>query len=98
MTSGCAKVAETGSFSINEDVAINPKASLGDGEMTWIQFGVSGSTKPDVLITCGQEIGITVGLGKFVATGGIMVGQKSTCSGKVEVTKTLVSGITSVVD
>lgn len=94
MISGSAKVIVTGSFSINEDVLINAPASFGDGEMTWIQFGISGSSKPNALITYGenQETGVSVGLGKAVATGGLMVGEKSTCTGKVQVTETLISG------
>jgi hypothetical protein len=93
-TGGSAKVVVTGSFSINEDVAINQQASIGAGDMTWIQFGASGSAKPNALITYGdnQETGITVALGKMLATGGIMVGEKSECSGKVQVTSTLISG------
>jgi hypothetical protein len=33
-----------------------------------------------------------VGEGKFIATGGIMPGEKSLCSGKVKVTGDLISG------
>ncbi len=91
---GSAKVVVTGSFSINEDVRINTKASFGDGESTWLQFGASGSATPNVLITYGEtrEIGITIGRGKLVATGGIVPGEKSECSGKADVTAKLVSG------
>jgi hypothetical protein len=91
---GSALVKVTGAFSISEDVSINTKASYGDGESTWLQFGASGSAEPNALITYGEtkEIGITVGKGKLVATGGIMPGEKSECSGKVEVTQKLVSG------
>ena len=94
MTSGSAKVIVTGAFSINEDVPINAKASFGDGDMTWIQFGVSGSDKPNALITYGdnKETGITVAKGKMLTTGGLMVGEPSTCSGKVDVTNTLITG------
>jgi hypothetical protein len=91
---GSAKIQVTGAFTINEDVAVNTQASYGDGEVTWLQFGASGSDKPNATITYGEtrEIGITVGRGKLVATGGITPGEKSTCTGKVEVTPTLVSG------
>jgi hypothetical protein len=91
---GSAMVIVTGSHSIREEVPINAQASFGDGEMTWLQFGVSGSDKLDVLITyaADREIGITIGRGKVIATGGIMRGEESECSGKVEVTGTLISG------
>ena len=91
---GSAKLIVTGAFAINEDVPINKQASFGDGESSWLQFGASGSERPNVLITYGEtkEIGITVGKGKLMATGGIMSGEKSECSGKVEVTPSLVSG------
>jgi hypothetical protein len=92
-TGGSAKVTVTGSVQIEQEVAINTKASYGDGEMTWLQFGISGSEAPNAVITYSeQEIGITVGRGKFIATGGIMTGERSQCSGTVEVAATLVSG------
>ena len=93
-TSGSAKLIVTGTFSINEDVAINAQASFGDGTATWIQFGNSGSAQPNALITYGdtKEIGITVGRGKLIATGGIMPGEPSQCSGKVDVKDKLIEG------
>lgn len=93
-TGGSVKIVVTGSFSVNADVPINAQASIGAGDMTWLQFGVSGSSAPEALITYGdnKETGITVGSGKNVATGGMMPGEKPTCSGKVEVTATLISG------
>ena len=93
-TAGTAKLIVTGSFSINADVPINAQASFGDGEATWLQFGASGSDQPNVLITYGdtKEIGITVGRGKLIATGGIMPGETSQCSGKAEVTAKLITG------
>lgn len=92
--SGSVKIVVTGSFSINADVPINAQASIGDGDMTWLQFGVSGSNAPEALITYGdnKETGITVGSGKQVATGGMMPGEKPTCTGSVQVTATLISG------
>ena len=93
-TGGSAKVTVTGSARIDADIPLNAQASYSDGEVTWLQFGVSGSEDPEALITYGdtKEIGITVGKGKFVATGGIIPGEKSECSGKVQVTGSLVSG------
>jgi hypothetical protein len=91
---GSIKVKVTGTFSIDEDVQINTKASIGDGEMTWLQFGASGSAEPNALITFNTmgETGITVGRGKLITTGGIMPGEKSQCTGKVEVMAKLISG------
>jgi hypothetical protein len=91
---GSAKVVVTGAFSISEDVKINTKASFSDGESTWLQFGNSGSAKPNALITYSdiKEIGISIGKGKLSATGGIMPGEKSECSGKAQVKPKLVSG------
>lgn len=93
-TGGSVKILVTGSFNVNADVPINTQASIGAGDMTWLQFGVSGSSAPEALITYGdnQETGITVGSGKNVATGGMMPGEKPTCTGNVQVTATLISG------
>ena len=93
-TGGSVKIVVTGSFTVNADVSINTQASIGDGEMTWLQFVVSGSATPEALITYGQndDTGVTVGSGKNVATGGITPGEKPTCTGKAEVTATLISG------
>ncbi len=93
-TGGSVKILVTGSFNVNADVPINTQASIGAGDMTWLQFGVSGSSTPEALITYGdnKETGITVGLGKNVATGGMMPGEKPTCTGNVQVTATLISG------
>lgn len=93
-TSGSIKIVVTGSFRVDTDVPINTKASISAGDMTWLQFGVSGSNEPEALITYGdnKETGVTVGSGKQVATGGMMPGEKPTCSGKVDVTATLISG------
>jgi hypothetical protein len=90
---GSAKVTVRGSVQIDQEVAINTQASFGDGEMTWLQFGASGSETPNALITYGNgEVGITVGRGKFLATAGIVPGEAPQCSGKVDVTGALVSG------
>ncbi len=93
-TAGSAKVTVRGAVQIDQDVAINTQASVGDGEVTWLQFGVSGSATPNSLITYGEtgEIGISVAKGKFVATAGIVPGEAPQCSGKTDVAKTLVSG------
>ena len=91
---GSAKVTVTGSATIAQDIPLNAQASYSDGEVTWLQFGESGAATPNSLITYGEtkEIGIAVAKGKFIATGGIMPGEKSQCSGTVEVTDTTVAG------
>jgi hypothetical protein len=87
-TGGSAKVKVTGAFQVDGDVAINTKASFGDGEKTWIQFGASGSAEPNALMTYGDgEIGITVGKAKNIVTA-----EAGQCKGKTEVTATSVSG------
>jgi hypothetical protein len=93
-TAGSAKVTVSGSATIEEEIPLNTQASLSEGEVTWLQFGASGSEAPNALITYGEtkEIGISVGKGKFIVTGGIMPGEKSQCSGTVKVTETEISG------
>lgn len=93
-TGGSAKVTVTGSATMDVEIPINDKASYGDGTVTWLQFGASGAPEPNLLITYGEtgETGITVGRGKLTATGGIMPGEKSACSGQAKATATLVSG------
>ena len=93
-TGGSAKVTVTGSAAIDAEIPINEQASYSDGEVTWLQFGISGGADPEALITYGdtKEIGISVGKGKLSATGGIIPGDKSECAGTVKVTGSLVSG------
>jgi hypothetical protein len=86
--SGSARIQVTGSFQINEDVAINKQASFSDGEMTWLQFGVSGAETPNALLTVSpDEVGITVSRGKWLATAGA-----EACTGKMVVTAVSVLG------
>lgn len=86
--SGSSKILVTGSFQVNEVVAINKQASMSDGEMTWLQFGVSGAETPNALLTISpDEVGITVSRGKWVATAGAEV-----CKGKMVVTAVSVLG------
>jgi hypothetical protein len=91
---GSAKVTVTGSVKIDEEIPINAPASYSDGEVSWLQYGASGAPEPNLLITYGQgrEIGISVGKGRFIATGGIMEGEKSQCSGTVTVQKSSIVG------
>lgn len=85
---GSATVTVTGSFQVKAEIPINQQASLSDGEMTWLQYGASGSETGDVLVTVSPyEIGVSVGLGKKTATAGA-----EDCSGKIDVTARQVTG------
>src|SRR5262245_41446196 len=65
---GSAKVTVTGSFQINEDIAIDKEASLSDGEMTWLQYGASGLEAPNALVTVSTgEVRLHVARGKQTA-------------------------------
>jgi hypothetical protein len=93
-TGGSAKVTVSGSAKIDREIPLNTQASYSDGEMTWLQFGISGSEEPNALITYGEtkEIGISVGKGKFIVTGGIAPGEESQCTGQAKVTGTSIAG------
>ena len=81
-TSGSATVKVTGAFRIDAVVPINTQASMADGEMTWLQFGASGSQDPNALITVSSyEIGVSAGQGKQIFTAGA-----EDCTGKITVT------------
>lgn len=85
---GNAKLRVAGSFAIDANVPINKPASIGDGEMTWLQYGDSGSAAPNVGVTISTyEVGVSVGLGKKVAT----IGAEK-CKGKMTVTGNLITG------
>lgn len=93
-TGGSVTLKVTGAFSIDGEVDLNTKASISGGDMTWLQFGASGADEPNVLITFTDigETGINVARGKLTSTVGIMPGEKSECSGKVDVTAKEISG------
>ena len=85
---GSAKVKVTGSFVIDAIIPINAEASIGDGEMTWLQYGDSGAETPNFLVTVSTwEIGLGPGLGKQTATAGA-----ADCAGKMTVKATAVNG------
>jgi hypothetical protein len=87
-TGGSATIVVTGSFQIEKEVPINTAASFSDGEMTWLQFGVSGSPEPNALITYGPNgDGVNAALGRKTAIAGA-----EDCKGTVEVTATQVTG------
>lgn len=92
-TGGSAKVKVTGSSQIDAEVPINTLASISDGDHVWIQYGASGAPTPNALITVHDgELGFSVGKGKFIVTASIMEGGEAQCSGKTDVTPSLVSG------
>jgi len=87
-TGGSATVKVTGAFTIDADVPINTAASIGDGEMTWLQYGDSGSSSPNALVTRGEfGLGIQVAVGKDTA-----IAEGENCTGTLQVTATSVSG------
>jgi hypothetical protein len=91
--SGSATLVVRGAVQIDAEIALNAVASLSDGEMTWLHFGDSGSAAPHVGVTVSPyELGVNVGRGRFVATGGLIPGETSECSGKAEVTASSVAG------
>ncbi len=92
--SGNIQIKVTGAFAMNETVALNTMASIGDGDMTWLQYGVSGSAQPEALITFTDtnEIGIFVARNKMQATSGVGGNEKPWCTGKVDVTGKRITG------
>lgn len=92
--SGSIRIKVTGAFAMNETVALNTVASIGLGDMTWLQYGVSGSAQPEALITFTDtnEIGILVARDKLQATSGVGGNEKPWCTGKVDVTAKGIAG------
>jgi hypothetical protein len=85
---GSAKITVTGSFQINDDIAIDKEASLSDGEMTWLQYGASGLEAPNALVTVSTtEFGLHVARGKQTATAGA-----EDCSGDLVVSGNSITG------
>jgi hypothetical protein len=85
---GSAKVTVTGSFQINDEIAIDKEASLSDGEMTWLQYGASGLEPPNALVTVSTgEVSLHVARGKQTATAGA-----DDCSGDLVVSSNSITG------
>jgi hypothetical protein len=85
---GSAAVTVTGAFEIRADIAINTKASFSDGDMTWLQYGDSGSPEPNMLLTVSPyEVGFGVAKGKAIATAGA-----EDCTGDIVVTGVSIIG------
>jgi hypothetical protein len=92
-TAGSATVTVTGSFQIEAEIPINVQASIGSGQMTWLQYGPAGVAEPNATITVQPgELGIVVAGGKRTATAGVIDNEESECTGSTEVTATLVTG------
>jgi hypothetical protein len=92
-TGGSVTVSVRGVVEISAEVPLNTQASISDGEMTWLQYGASGSATPNALITYSPyEVGVSVGKGKFIVTAGIMEGEKGQCSGATDVKPTVITG------
>ena len=92
--SGSVQIKVTGAFTMDTKVALNTPASFGDGEMTWVQFGTSGATTPNALITFTTmgEVGIHVAQGTVQAVGGIGGNEQPWCTGKLDVKPKLITG------
>jgi hypothetical protein len=85
---GSARVTVTGAFQVDEAIPINTQASFSDGEMTWLQYGASGSEEPNALVTVSpDEVGFNVGRGRPTATAGADI-----CTGSTTVTGNSVTG------
>jgi hypothetical protein len=93
-TSGSIQVKVTGSWSMDETIPINTMASIGGGDMTWLQYGASGDAKPNATITFNDtnEVGVIVARGKSQATSGIGGNEKPWCTGKTDVKPTMITG------
>jgi hypothetical protein len=93
-TDGSIKVRVTGPQNIDDEIPINTQASIGDGDVTWLQYGASGSESPNALITFTEtgEVGVSAGKGKFNFTAGVTPGEKPQCDGKTEVAPKLITG------
>ncbi len=85
---GSAKVKVTGSFQMDDLIPINTQASYSAGDMTWLQYGASGSEAPNALVTIStDEVGIGVARGKPTATI-----SSENCTGSMEVTSNSIIG------
>lgn len=92
--SGSIQVKVTGTWSMDATIPINTMASIGDGGMTWLQFGASGDAKPNATITFTDlgEVGVIVAQGKSQATSGVGGNEKPWCTGKVDVKSAMITG------
>ena len=93
-TTGSIQVKVTGTWAMDETIPIDKMASIGDGGMTWLQYGASGSSGPNATITFNDmnEVGVIVAKGKSQATSGVGGNEKPWCTGKVDVKPALITG------
>lgn len=93
-TNGSIDIKVTGAFTMNATVAINTQASFGDGEMTWLQFGIDAGVAPNALITFTTmgEVGIIVQEGKVKGVTGIGGNEKPWCTGTLDVKPAMLAG------
>jgi hypothetical protein len=87
-TAGLIQVTVSGFFEIEASPALDTQASISDGGYTWIQYGASGEAAPNATVTIGNgDIGVSVAVGKFIATG-----TSTECTITTDVTPARVSG------
>jgi hypothetical protein len=87
-TAGYMNLKVSGFFDINANLALDALPSISSDGNTWIQFGKSGEAPPNATFTVGNgDMGIGVGVGRFVATGTTVE-----CEITTEVTPARVSG------
>lgn len=87
-TAGYSQLKVSGHFDIDASPALDTVASITSGGYTWIQYGTSGSDTPNATVTIGSgDIGISVAVGRYVATG-----TTTECTMTTTVTDTKVSG------
>jgi hypothetical protein len=78
----------SGFFDIDASLALDALPSISSDGNTWIQYGKSGEAPPNATFTVGNgDMGISVGVGRFVATGTTIE-----CEITTEVTPTRVAG------
>ena len=87
-STGHVQLKVSGHFDIDASPALDTRASISDGEYTWIQYGASGSEAPNATVTIGNgDMGVSVASGRYVATA-----TSTECSMTTSVTATKVSG------
>lgn len=87
-TAGYIQLRVSGQFDIDASPALDTRASISSGDYTWIQYGTSGGEAPNATVTIGNgDIGISVAVGRYLATG-----TTTECEMTTNVTPTTVSG------
>jgi len=85
---GYMNLKVSGFFDIDASPALDAPPSITSDGNTWIQYGKSGEAPPNATFTVGNgDMGIGVGVGRFVATGTTIE-----CEITTEVTPSRVSG------